>query len=69
MQCFIDTLDKDKGSFPEPELTMRNSSSNNSPRLRKALPCFKFRCAACPKTPNSSAASQGTFGDQFAHQL
>jgi hypothetical protein len=31
-----------------------------------ALPFFKFTCAACPKTPNSSAASQDTCGDQFA---
>ena len=66
MKCFIDTHDTNKGSFPE---SLRNSSLSNSLRSRLALPSFKFTCAACPKTPNSSAASQGTCGDQFAPRL
>ena len=49
--------------------SLRNSSLSNSPRSRMALPSFKFKCAACPKTPNSSAASLGTCGDQFALRL
>ncbi len=68
MKCVIDTHDKNKGSFPR-QGSLRNSSLSNSQRSRMALPSFKFTCAACPKTPNSSAASQGTCGDQFAPRL
>jgi hypothetical protein len=68
MEYFIDTHDKNKSSFRNRN-SLRNSSLNNSQRSRRALLSFKFTCAACPKTPNSSAASQGTCGDQFALRI
>jgi hypothetical protein len=66
MKCFLGTHDKTTGSFPEQELTEEQffeqfAALEDGP--------FKFRCAACPKTLNSSAASQRTCGDQFALRL
>ena len=67
MKCF-DTHDKNKGGFPEQEITEEQFFEQFA-ALEEGLAILQFTCAACPKMPNSSAASQRTCGDQFALQL
>ena len=68
MKCFSTLTSKAK-AVSRNRRSPRNSSLSNLRRSRRALPSFKPTCAKCPKTQNSSAASQGRCGDQFALRL
>ena len=66
MKCLIDTHGKNRGSFPEQDLTEEQFFEQFA-ALEDGLALLQIHMRGMsPKTPNSSAASQGTCGDQFA---
>ena len=68
MKCLIDTHDTNKGSFPEQELTEEQFFEQFA-ALEDGLALLQIHMRGMSETPNSSAASQGTCGDQFAPRL
>ena len=65
MKYFIDTHDKNNGSFTEQELTEEQFLEQFA-ALEEGLALLQIHIRSMSENANSSAGSQGTFGDQFA---